>query len=117
MLRLQLMQNWFGHRDSAMEDALYEIAPLCELARLSLTGAIPDETTLLNVRHLLERHDLAVGTLAAVNSHLVERGLLLRQDTIMDATIIHMAPRPKIGTVRATRRCIRRRSATGSTSE
>ena len=54
MLRIHLMQNWFGFSDPAMEEALYEITPLRQFARLRMTGAIPDETTLLNFRHLLE---------------------------------------------------------------
>src|SRR5262245_42268334 len=59
MLRVHLMQNWFGLSDPAMEEALYEITPMRAFARLSLTEAIPDETTILNFRHLLERNELA----------------------------------------------------------
>src|SRR5215831_9825994 len=59
MLRVHLMQNWFALSDPAMEEALYEIASLRAFARLSLTEAIPDETTILNFRHLLEESDLA----------------------------------------------------------
>ncbi len=89
MLRIHLLQNWFGYSDPSMEEALYEVAPLRQFARLSLLDAIPDETTMLNFRHLLERHGLAAQMLQAVNGHLTERGLLLRQGTIVDATIIH----------------------------
>jgi IS5 family transposase len=95
MLRIHLMQNWFGYSDPAMEEALYEIAPLRQFARLSLLKAIPDETTLLNFRHLLEQHDLAVQMFAAVNADLTKRGLLLRAGTIVDATIIHAPPSTK----------------------
>jgi len=59
-----------------------------QFARLSLREAIPDETTILNFRHLLERHGLAAKLLEAVNGHLQGKGLLLRQGTIVDATII-----------------------------
>jgi IS5 family transposase len=90
MLRIHLLQNWFGYSDPAMEEALYEVAPLRRFAGLSLTrGSVPDETTILNFRHLLEIHDLAPKVLAAINSYLTDKGLLLRQGTIVDATIIH----------------------------
>ncbi|MFO1214609.1 MAG: IS5 family transposase [Burkholderiaceae bacterium] len=88
MLRVHLMQNWFALSDPAMEEALYEIASLRAFARLSLSEAIPDETTILNFRHLLEANDLAEDILAAVNKHLARKGLLLRKGSIVDATII-----------------------------
>ena len=75
MLRVHLMQNWFALSDPAMEEALYEIASLRSFARLSLNEPIPDETTILNFRHLLEANDLA-------------KGLLLKRGSIVDATII-----------------------------
>lgn len=96
MLRIHLMQNWFGYSDPAMEEALYEVAPLRRFAGLSLTrGSVPDETTILNFRRLLERHELAPKLFAAVNAHLTDRGLLLREGTIVDATIIHAPPSTK----------------------
>ena len=88
MLRVHLMQNWFALSDPAMEEALYEIASLRAFARLSLGEPIPDETTILNFRHLLEESDLAEDILAAVNKHLERKGLLLRKGSIVDATII-----------------------------
>ena len=88
MLRIHLMQNWFGFSDPAMEEALYEIAPVRQFARLSLTKQIPDETTILNFRHLLEAHDLAAKLLQRVNGHLCDKGLMLKRGTIVDATII-----------------------------
>jgi IS5 family transposase len=96
MLRIHLMQNWFGYSDPAMEEALYEVAPLRRFAGLSLArSSVPDETTILNFRRLLEKHDLAPKLLAAVNTHLSDKGLLLRQGTIVDATIIHAPPSTK----------------------
>jgi IS5 family transposase len=71
-----------------MEEALYEIASLRNFARLSLTEAIPDETTILNFRHLLEANDLADDILKAVNALLARKGLLLKRGSIVDATII-----------------------------
>jgi IS5 family transposase len=88
MLRVHLMQNWFALSDPAMEEALYEIASLRTFARLSLAEAIPDETTILNFRHLLEDNDLAEDILKLVNTHLSKKGLLLKRGSIVDATII-----------------------------
>ena len=88
MLRVHLMQNWFGYSDPAMEEALYETTILRQFAGLSLER-IPDETTTLNFRRLLEKHELAVGILAVINGYLGDRGLSLRQGTIVDATLIN----------------------------
>ena len=88
MLRVHLMQNWFGYSDPAMEEALYETTILRQFAGLSLER-IPDETTILNFRRLLEKHQLATGILAVINGYLGDRGLSLRQGTIVDATLIN----------------------------
>ena len=88
MLRVHLMQNWFALSDPAMEEALYEIASLRSFARLNLNEPIPDETTILNFRHLLEENDLADDILKAVNALLARKGLLLKRGSIVDATII-----------------------------
>ena len=88
MLRVHLMQNWFALSDPAMEEALYEIASLRSFARLSLNEPIPDETTILNFRHLLEANDLADDMLKVVNALLAHKGLLLKRGSIVDATII-----------------------------
>lgn len=88
MLRVHLMQNWFGLSDPAMEEALYEITPMRAFARLSATKPIPDETTILNFRHLLEENDLAPEILRRVNAHLTRKGLMLKRGSIVDATII-----------------------------
>ncbi len=88
MLRLHLMQNWFGLSDPAMEEALYEITPMRTFARLSLSQPIPDETTILNFRHLLEENELAPEILGRVNAHLSRKGLMLKRGSIVDATII-----------------------------
>jgi transposase, IS5 family len=88
MLRVHLMQNWFALSDPAMEEALYEIASLRTFAHLSLNEPIPDETTILNFRHLLEANDLAEDILRVVNALLARKGLLLKRGSIVDATII-----------------------------
>jgi IS5 family transposase len=81
------MQNWFALSDPAMEEALYEIASLRTFAGLDLQ-AIPDETTILNFRHMLEASDLAEDIFKQVNVHLARKGLLLEKGSIVDATII-----------------------------
>ena len=88
MLRVHLMQNWFGLSDPAMEEALYEVASMRQFAGLSLTRAIPDETTILNFRRLLEVNELAVAIFARINTHLTRQGLLLKRGSMVDATII-----------------------------
>jgi|GEM_PF-2368216 len=87
MLRVHLMPNWFALSDPAMEEALYEIASLRTFAGLGLE-AIPDETTILNFRHVLEASDLAEDIFKQVNAHLARKGLLLKRGSIVDATII-----------------------------
>lgn len=88
MLRIHFLQQWYALSDPAMEEALYEIASMRQFAKLSLLAAIPDETTILNFRHLLERHGIAAKLLQAVNRHLQDNKLLPRTGTIVDATII-----------------------------
>lgn len=89
MLRIHFMQQWFNLSDPAMEEALYDSASIRKFAKLSLTrGSIPDETTILNFRHLLEKHDIAADALEAVNLLLIDQGITVRKGTIVDATII-----------------------------
>ena len=88
MLRVHLMQNWFGYSDPAMEEALYETTILRQFSGLSLER-IPDEITLLNFRRLLEKHELAADILGLINGYLGDRGLSLRLGNIVDATLIH----------------------------
>ena len=88
MLRVHCMQLVYNLSDPAMEDALYEIESMRRFAGLSLSKPIPDETTILNFRHLLEKHGLGKVILKEVNKHLESKGLLLREGTIVDATII-----------------------------
>jgi transposase, IS5 family len=88
MLRIHLMQNWFSLSDPAMEETLYENTPVRAFAHLTLTEPIPDETTILNFRHLLEENELAPEILGRVNAYLARKGLLLKRGSIVDATII-----------------------------
>ena len=71
-----------------MEDLLYESDPVRRFVWLKLSGPLPDETTILNFRHLLEKHQLGQSLLEEINAHLESQGLKLREGTIVDATII-----------------------------
>lgn len=71
-----------------MEDALYEIASMRLFTSLSLDKPIPDHTTIMNFRHLLERHGLGRQIFEEVNSWQTEAGVLVKEGTLMDATII-----------------------------
>jgi len=96
MLRIYFMQQWFALSDPAMEDALYEIESMRRFAGLDLTdAALPDETTILKFRHLLEKHGLTAEMMNTINDHLEARGLLLKGGTMVDATIIHAPPSTK----------------------
>ena len=88
MLRVHLLQQWYALSDPAMEEALYEIPTLRRFAGLGGRDAIPDETTILNFRRLLETHGLAAQLFERVNAHLARKGQSLRAGTIVDATII-----------------------------
>ena len=89
MLRIHLLQQFFGHSDPAMEEALHDIPLYREFAQLDVgTTRLPDESTILRFRHLLEAHDLGAQILEAVNAQLQRQGLLLKTGTVVDATLI-----------------------------
>ncbi len=89
MLRIHFLQQWFGYSDPAMEEALHDIPLLRQFAGLdAFEDAMPDETTILNFRHLLEKHHLAAAIFAEVNGLLSEKGLSMRKGSIVDATLI-----------------------------
>ena len=89
MLRIHFLQQWFGLSDPAMEEALHDIALYCEFARLD-PGAmrLPDETTILRFRHLLEANNLSIELLTTINATLAAKGLMLKTGTVVDATLI-----------------------------
>jgi len=90
------MQHWFSYADEAMEDALHDMPVLARFAGLDAgVDTIPDATTLLHFRHLLERHHLSEVLFAEVSTHLAEKGLLLKRGTIVDATLIQAPPSTK----------------------
>ena len=87
MLRIYFIQQWYALPDPAMENALYEIESMRRFARLELADdALPDETTILKFRHLLERHTLTARMMNVINDTLEQRGLLLKGGTMVDAT-------------------------------
>jgi IS5 family transposase len=90
MLRLYFLQQWFNLSDPDLEDALYESAALRRFAGIDLgREPVPDETTICNFRHLLEKHDLGRSMLEMVNEYLAACGVKIATGTIVDATIIH----------------------------
>jgi transposase, IS5 family len=89
MLRVHLLQQWYDLSDPAMEDALIEVATMRRFAGIALiTDRIPDETTILAFRHLLEEKDLGAQIFETVKAHLKANGMAMKQGTIIDATII-----------------------------
>ena len=89
MLRIHFMQQWFGLSDPAMEEALFDVPLYREFAALDNGNVrLPDESTILRFRHLLETHKLAGPMLATVNDVLRDKGLMLRIGTVVDATLI-----------------------------
>jgi len=93
MLRVYFVQQWYGLADEAVEDALYDSQALRGFAGIELNrDPIPDATTVLHFRHWLGSHELTKGLFEEVGAMLEERGLLMRQGTIVDATIIAAPP-------------------------
>jgi IS5 family transposase len=89
MLRVYFLQNWYALSDPMAEETLYDSEAMRRFAGIELgDDRIPDETTILNFRHLLERHGLSEAIFAEVNAHLADKGITLRSGTLVDATII-----------------------------
>ena len=89
MLRVHLLQQWFGLSDPAMEEALHDVPLYREFAGLEgPMRRLPDESTILRFRHLLEKHNLGDAILATVNVILQRHGLMLKAGTVVDATLI-----------------------------
>lgn len=96
MLRMYLIANWFNLADEACEDALYDVAAFRDFCRIDLgRERVPDSTTLLNFRHLLERHELGAAVFAKVGQLLQANGMKLSGGTIVDATLIAAPPSTK----------------------
>jgi IS5 family transposase len=89
MLKVHVVQNCFGFSDPETEDAIYDSLSIRGFVGVDLScESAPDETTILNFRHLLEEHKLTKGIFEKINEYLALHGLLLREGTIVDATLI-----------------------------
>ena len=88
MLRVHVVRVTYNFRDPAMEDLLYEADSVRRFAGLRLSEDIPDESTIPNFRHLLERHRLGQELFEEIKGHLEEQGVMLKRGSIVDATII-----------------------------
>ena len=96
MLRIYFLQQWYSLSDPAAEEVLYDIEIMRQFAQLELfDDAIPDETTILKFRHMIERHTLSEAIFADINNHLVEKGIRVSQGSMVDATIIQTASSTK----------------------
>ena len=88
MLRVHCVQLFYNLSDPGMEDLLYEVESVGRFVGLQLSGPLPDETTILNFRHLLEKHGLGETLFEEINAHLASQGHWLKTGTIVDASII-----------------------------
>ena len=89
MLRVYFLQQWYALSDPMAEEMLYDSEAMCRFAGIELgDDRIPDETTILNFRHLLETNQLTEQLFVEVNGHLADQGITLRSGTLVDATII-----------------------------
>ena len=96
MLRLYFLQQWYGLAGEALEDAVYDSQAMRSFLGIQLgSDPVPDATTLLGFRRLLETNDLCATIFETINRHLEQRGLLMREGTLVDATIIHAPPSTK----------------------
>ncbi len=90
MLRIYFLQHWFNLYDPGAEEALYESRSMCRFVGIDLgREPVPDETTILNFRHLLERHQLGDQLFHAVGEYLQAQGMKIANGTIVDASIIN----------------------------
>ena len=88
MLRVHCVQLFYNLSDPGMEDLLYEVESVRRFVGLRLSGPLPDETTILNFRHLLEKHGLGETLFEEINAHLASQGHWLKTGTIVDASIL-----------------------------
>ena len=96
MLRMYLIANWFNLADEACEDALYDVPAFRDFCRIDLgRESVPDATTLLKFRHLLEEHQIGAALFAKIGELLQANGMKLSGGTIVDATLIAAPPSTK----------------------
>ena len=96
MLKIYFLQQWYDLSDPGMEEAIYDRNSFQKFLGIDLLGdSVPDETTILHFRHLLEKHELQERFFEVVNDLLAKRGITVRHGTITDATIIAAPPSTK----------------------
>jgi transposase, IS5 family len=96
MLRIYFLQQWYALADEALEDAIYDSQAMRDFIGIDLAiESVPDATTLLRFRHLLEKHALTQRIFEEINASLAEQGLFMREGAIVDATIVAAAPSTK----------------------
>ena len=96
MLRVYFLQQWYGLADEAIADAIYDSQAMRGFARIDLAAdGVPDATTLLNFRRLLETNNLCKGIFNAIHADRARRGLTMREGTLVDATLLAAPPSTK----------------------
>ena len=89
MLRIYFLSQWYGLADEALEDAIYDSQAMRNFIGVDLGGeSVPDATTLLKFRHLLEENELTRAIFEEIGRHLKAKQLMMKEGTIVDATII-----------------------------
>ena len=117
MLRVYFLQQWFNLSDPGAEDALYESPVLRHFVGIDLGRApVPDESTILGFRHLLEKHELGGAMLNAVNQYLESRGSASPRGRLWTRPLFMRPRRPRTGAESAIRKCIRRARESSGTS-
>jgi len=117
MLHMYIVQQCCGLSDEGVEDAIYDSQAVRAFIGIDLNReAAPDATTLLRFRRLLETHGLTQSIFTAINTHLAQKGLLLREGTVVDATTVPHRPRRRIGVASATPKCTRPKKVSSGTS-
>ena len=118
MLRMYLMQIWFNLSGEGIEDSIYDSYAMPSFMHIAFNEQqVPDPTTLLKFRHMLEKNRIGEKIFADVNKRLDEAGLMMHGDTIIDASLIVAPKSTKTGKVNAILKCIRPRRAMNDTSE
>lgn len=116
MLRIHLLQNWFSLSDPAMDEALYEITSIRQFARLTLSAPIPEYTTIMNFRHLLEKHQLAAGILETSTRTCETKACRCARARSSLPRSSTRPVRPRTRKANAIRKCTRRRRKTSTSS-
>ena len=116
MLRIHCVQMFYNLSDPGMEDMLYEVESARRFVGLRLSGPLPDETTILNFRHLLEEHELGQGLFEEINRHLESRGCGFGRERSWTRASLRRHRQRRIVQVSETLRCVRRRRGMSGTS-